>query len=180
MTTMSASTLQASATAEAPLQAARAAASERTAQHRLTPIAFVDTTAVLVFATQELMERAAKAAQQLSAAAAGRTASLGVVLAAMPKVPTDEVAQLVGVSVDRLIKWVHGEEQIPKAKEPRFSQLAEILRNVHGVLKPEATGAWLKTPLKELDGFTPLEAINKGRVDKVVKASRKYLDTTFA
>jgi len=108
-----------------------------------------------------------------------RMALLGVILGKLVDVPFDDVAVLVGMKAKRLTRVMHGEEQIPKLFDRRWDMLAEMLENLGAVLRSEATGRWLGTPIPRLEGRTPLDAIQRGGLEAVVAVTRSYLDPSF-
>lgn len=59
-------------------------------------------------------------------------------------------------------------------------RLQEIAENVLRVLKPEAFGRWMTTPIPALGGRTPFDAMLAGDMDAVVNVSRSYLDPSFS
>lgn len=109
-----------------------------------------------------------------------RSALLGVLLARLVDVPFEEVAELLRLRPQRLEKLMHGEEVVPKSAVGRWEAIAEILLNLHAVLRPEATVKWLRAPIPALDGRTPMAAIQKGDTAKVLEVARSYRDPSFA
>jgi len=115
-----------------------------------------------------------------STATVQRTTLLGVLLASMEYVPFEDVALLLKVKDNRLEKMMHGEETIPGSVEERWSALADVLRNLHTVLKPEATQKWLHTEIPAFDGRTPFDEIRRGRLERVLVLVRSYRDPSFS
>lgn len=129
---------------------------------------------------REFLLRAQKTRSQIGPASAGRTALLGLLLAALEDVPFEDTALLLGVKPRRLEKLMHGEEQVPEHFEGRWVEIVEILRHLHSVLRPAATGRWLRTSIPDLAGATPLSALQRGRSGDVLAVVRSYRHEAFA
>lgn len=128
----------------------------------------------------EMFERARNASKHLGASAMQRTVLLGVLLAELDGVPFDAAAEILKVKPARLAKMMHGEEQIPASREPRWQTLAESLHNLHGVIRREATWRWLNTEIPALGGRTPYNVIlRRGGPEQVKALTSRYLDRDF-
>lgn len=123
--------------------------------------------------------RARKMRSQSGAETVQRTALLGVVLAQLEGVPFDGVARLLNVKELRLTKFMHGEESIPRSFQDRWESLSELLEDLHFVLRPQATWKWLNTPILELGGRTPNDAITRGKLKAVSAVVQSYRDPSF-
>jgi len=106
-----------------------------------------------------------------------RTVSLSVLLAQMQGVTFDEAALLFGTSSKQLRRMVRFEITVPVRKyETRILMVAEIVRHLHRVLEPSATGRWLNTPIPALAQRTPAEAIRRSRIADVLNVTRSYVE----
>lgn len=127
----------------------------------------------------EDLDRHRRLQKQYGRASAGRMATLGVVLARLPGVSFEDTADLLGVRDVRLLKLMHGEEQITPQQDKKWLVLAQILENVHRVLDPEATARWLHTAIPALDGQTPLWMVQHNKAERVLAQTQAYLDPSF-
>lgn len=109
-----------------------------------------------------------------------RRATLGVVMAWLQGFELDEAAALIGTSSPRLVSWLHGEISIPRSKDARLKQIADVIRVLWNVLEPAATNRWFTTSVPDLDGMTPLEAFRRNRGEQVERVVRSYLETSFS
>jgi uncharacterized protein (DUF2384 family) len=133
----------------------------------------------------ETLERAQQIEKQYDSPAARlrvdqRVALLGVVMAELHDVPFEQKASILGVSARQLERMIHGDAPIPEKNANRWEVLAEILINLHRVLRPEATNRWLNTPIPDLGTRTPLEVIRRNDAGAVLEVTRSYLDTSFS
>lgn len=109
-----------------------------------------------------------------------RLALLGIVLARLEDVPFEDVGELLGVKPPRLEKMMRGEDQIPGSVIDRWKLIAEALENLHSVVKPKATGRWLRTKIPDLDGRTPLDVVAAGGHSRVRDLTARYRDPSFS
>lgn len=128
----------------------------------------------------DVMTRAGRVSKQHGPDTDQRVALLGILLAELRFVPFEDVATLLAVKPERLVKMMHGEEQVPSHKQRDWELLAQALHELHRVLRPEATGRWLRTEIPALSGQTPLRACAKGQLGRVANVVRAYLDPSFA
>ena len=76
---------------------------------------------------------------------------------------------------------MHGEAEVTVALGERWDSLARALRYLNAVLQPDATGRWLRTPILDLGGKTPLEISKRPRgADRLVELTRSYTDPSFS
>ncbi len=109
-----------------------------------------------------------------------RLVLLGLVLSALPEVPFDDVAALLGVNAARLERMMHGDESLPRKFDERWKTIVDILGVLHSVLKPSATGRWMNTPIPGLGGLSPLKAVDKGMAADVLAVVRAYREPSFS
>lgn len=128
----------------------------------------------------DVLMKAQRYSKQTGEKTAQRIALLGLLLAELEAVDFDDIALLLDVKTKPLQKMMHGEQQVPSGREARWEALAEVLHNLHRVLRASATGRWLHTSIPDLEGRTPLEAISRGQISRVVALTRSYLDPSFS
>jgi hypothetical protein len=126
------------------------------------------------------LERSRRLRKQWGRDSDERLALLGLVLAGLEDVPLEEAARLLDIRPVRLLKLMHGEEQIPASKVDRLEGLLETLGNLRAVLRPSATGRWFRTEMAELGGKTPLDFIEGGGLEHVREFTKKYRDSSFS
>jgi hypothetical protein len=123
--------------------------------------------------------RANKFRDNFSKNALDRLILLGILLADLREVPEETVVRLLDVNPQRLVSFVHGEATVPATTASRWKVLAEIVRNIHNVLRPDAVEQWLRTEIRDLGGKTPLALIEKGKAEAVLQLTKSYLDPSF-
>ncbi len=128
----------------------------------------------------EFLERSKRLAKQNGELTAQRLALLGIVLAALPGVEFADTCVLARASKpERLERMIHGEEQMTTRVAEQLEAVYRMLANLHRVLKPEATSQWLHTEIPTLGSMTPIDLIDRGRLDEVVRLTQSYLDPSF-
>ena len=129
----------------------------------------------------ELLTRARRQRAQVGAGSIERTVLLGIVLAGLENVPFEDAAALLDVKPARLEKMMHGDESIPDNRKDRWEQLAEVLRNLHSVVRADATWRWLNTAVPEFGGRTPREVARERRgLERLVELTIRYRDPSFS
>jgi hypothetical protein len=124
--------------------------------------------------------RADRLTKQWGPQTSERLALLGILLARLEGVPFEDVGELLGVKPPRLERMMRGEDQIPGSVVDRWQLVAEMLDNLHSVLKPRATGRWLRTNIPDLGGRTPLEVAASGGLPRVRDLTARYRDPSFS
>src|SRR4051812_972716 len=79
---------------------------------------------------EDLFQRAQKLAGQLQSRAIERTVLLGLLLAELDGVPFEAVAELLDTKPPKLLKMMHGLDQVPAAKERRWEAIAVSIQNL--------------------------------------------------
>jgi hypothetical protein len=128
----------------------------------------------------ETLDRARRMRSQFGPESAERVALLGILLARLEDVPFEDVAKLLDVKAPRLTKLMHGEEQVPARAADRWRILAEALEDLQAVLKPRATGRWLRTNIPALHGRTPLDVVSRGGLKAVRELAASYRSEAFS
>jgi hypothetical protein len=118
-----------------------------------------------------------KMANRLSSPMARRRASsLVVFMAHLQGISFDEAADLIGTSPEQLKREVQFQVTVSNRRLAKIKRLDEILQHLHRVLNPAATGRWLHTEVPDLNGLTPFEAIQKGRITAVLDLAHSYTE----
>jgi len=78
-------------------------------------------------------------------------------------------ARLVGVSERTVADWERA--ATPSASAQRaLKELGSVVLACERVMKPEFVGPWLVTAHTSLDGFKPIELIERGETERVLRA----------
>lgn len=129
---------------------------------------------------EKALTRALKSQKNVHPATRERAMALRYLAAKLEGLRFDELSGVVGTSSKRFSAYLHATQTVPKVMDERIELLAELLRNLHRVLEPSATGDWFRTPIPALGDVTPIEALhNKNRLHEVVAITRSYLDTDY-
>ncbi|NNN22065.1 MAG: hypothetical protein HKL80_08715 [Acidimicrobiales bacterium] len=114
---------------------------------------------------------------RLSNIGINRNVSLTVLLAQLQGVSFAEAAGLLGVQTTKLQRMTRLEDFVSESLlKKRILPLAEVLRNLHQVLEPRATGKWFNTQIPSLDNKTPAELIKKNKLNDLLKITRSYVE----
>lgn len=121
---------------------------------------------------------------RVNATAGGPGDNLGLrvrlIAAWMEGLDASEVAQALGFKEDGLRKILHGERKVQASRAGRVVVVAEILETLSRVLARPTTGRWFRTPIRDLGGLSPLEALKRHKADQVLAVVRSYLDTAYS
>lgn len=90
-----------------------------------------------------------------------------------------EIARLLGYQEDGLVKILHGKSKVQASKSTRIVKMAEVVRLLGEILRPEAVGRWFHTYVPAL-GSTPFDAIRRHRVDDVLRVVRGYSSPSYS
>lgn len=105
-----------------------------------------------------------------------RGSSLVVFLAHLQGISFAEAAALLGTSPEQLRREVQFQVTVSQRRLVKIKRLDEILRYLHRVLNPSATGRWLHTEVPDLNGMTPFEAIRRGKITAVLNLAHSYTE----
>ncbi len=75
-------------------------------------------------------------------------------------------ARLLGVSTKTASTLRSGKRPSPQVAR-RFTELERLLRALAEIVEENVVAEWLETPNEVLDGLKPLEAIERGEVDRI-------------
>ena len=108
-----------------------------------------------------------------------RQVTLRTAMASLEGMSIDEDATLFGVRSERLVRWIRGEDSIPRSSERRLNQMAELLRLIRHAVPEGHTRGWFFLNVPALDDRTPFDVLAEGDVDRVVSLARGYGDPSF-
>lgn len=75
-------------------------------------------------------------------------------------------SRLTGYSERAIAEWETGKEQSDSSRQ-RLTEIARLQQALLTVIPAEQIGAWLLLPNNSLDGFKPLEIIERGEIDRI-------------
>ena len=78
-------------------------------------------------------------------------------------------ARLVGVSERTVADWERASTPGASAKRA-LNELGSVVLACERVMKPESVGPWLVTANESLAGFKPIELIERGETERVLRA----------
>ena len=77
-------------------------------------------------------------------------------------------SRLTGYSERAIAEWETGKEQSDSSRQ-RLTEIVRLQQALLTVIPAEQIGAWLLLPNDSLDGFKPLEVIERGEIDRIWK-----------
>jgi len=84
--------------------------------------------------------------------------------------PREVFGRLVNVSV-RTIAEVESNQKAPEKLLRNYIEVKRLCDSLMEVVEPASLGEWMGTPNVALDGFKPLEVIERGEIDRLWKIS---------
>jgi transcriptional regulator with XRE-family HTH domain len=78
----------------------------------------------------------------------------------------EAVARLTGYSSRAIADWASG-KPLSQSSAQRVTEIERLCEALAKVVKAESIGRWLQTPNDAFDGSTPLQAIERGEVDRL-------------
>src|SRR5262245_44375895 len=75
-------------------------------------------------------------------------------------------SRLTGYSERAIAEWESGKEQSDSSRQ-RLMEIHRLREALTLVVPTEQVGSWLLEPNKALDGFKPLEIIERGEIDRI-------------
>lgn len=129
--------------------------------------------------TEDQVAKAMRKLHQTNPATQQRVHTLRLVMAGLEGITFEEAASVLGARPDRLARWLHETDSIPRSRDSHLADLHEMLRLLHQLVPRSNTGRWLRLHVPALDG-TPLEALIAGRVGDVLRVTQRYTESSFA
>lgn len=77
-------------------------------------------------------------------------------------------SRLTGYSERAIAEWESGKEQSDSSRQ-RLTEIHRLRQSLLEVIPAEQVGAWLLEPNDALNGFKPLEVIERGEIDRLWK-----------
>ncbi len=75
--------------------------------------------------------------------------------------------RLLGVSLRKLADLEHGRAALSEPTRRRLREAQRLFDGLSDVVTSDAIGPWIQTPNPSLDGFKPLELIERGETDRI-------------
>jgi DNA-binding transcriptional regulator YiaG len=75
-------------------------------------------------------------------------------------------SRLTGYSERAIAEWESGKEQSDSSRQ-RLTEIHRLRQALVHVIPAEQVGTWLLAPNDALDGFKPLEIIERGEIDRI-------------
>jgi transcriptional regulator with XRE-family HTH domain len=75
-------------------------------------------------------------------------------------------SRLTGYSERAIAEWEAGKEQSDSSRQ-RLTEIHRLRQSLVEVIPEEQIGIWLMEPNEALDGFKPLEVIERGEIDRI-------------
>lgn len=79
------------------------------------------------------------------------------------------IAEATGAKPSTVRGWLAGRSEPTGARAQRLIELAEMVRRLGRVLRPESIALWLQRPVLALDDAKPIELIAHGEYRRVAK-----------
>ncbi|MDI6892838.1 MAG: helix-turn-helix transcriptional regulator [Actinomycetota bacterium] len=81
----------------------------------------------------------------------------------------DMMASLIDASAASVSRWLKGKSSPQKVYQERILELQYVDEELKKSLKEEYIPRWLDTPIDYLGGDRPIDALKKGKHDKVLQ-----------
>lgn len=75
-------------------------------------------------------------------------------------------SRLTGYSERAIAEWESGKEQSDSSRQ-RLTEIHRLQQSLAEVMPSEEIGSWLLWPNEALDGFKPLEVVERGEIDRI-------------
>lgn len=79
------------------------------------------------------------------------------------------IASATGAKPSTVRGWLAGRSEPTGARAERLIELAEMIKRLAQVVRPESIPVWLQRPVLALDDEKPIELIARGEYRKVAK-----------
>lgn len=91
-----------------------------------------------------------------------------------------EAARVVGIAPDNLTRILHGELRLQPSTHDRIKRVLNMTLALRALLHDDDLATWFRTPVPVLKGDTPLEALRKGKLDRLERVVSSYFDEQYA
>jgi transcriptional regulator with XRE-family HTH domain len=80
-----------------------------------------------------------------------------------------QIAAAIGADESTLHRWRSGESEPRSVFRSRMDALHEFQQELFDLVAPGAARQWLRTPVPALDGQTPLNLLDQGRIEPLTR-----------
>jgi transcriptional regulator with XRE-family HTH domain len=80
-----------------------------------------------------------------------------------------QIAAAIGADESTLHRWRSGESEPRSVFRSRMDALHEFQQELLDLVAPGAARQWLRTPVPALDGRTPLDLLDQGRIEPLMR-----------
>jgi transcriptional regulator with XRE-family HTH domain len=80
-----------------------------------------------------------------------------------------QIAAAIGADESTLHRWRSGESEPRSVFRSRMDALHEFQQELLDLVAPGAARQWLRTPVPALDGRTPLDLLDQGRIEPLTR-----------
>ncbi len=87
----------------------------------------------------------------------------------MARLSDRAIAAATGAKPSTVRGWLSGRSEPTGARAERLIELAEMVKRLAVVLRPESISVWLQRPILALDDEKPIELIARGEYRRVAK-----------
>jgi hypothetical protein len=78
-------------------------------------------------------------------------------------------SRLLGYSERAIAAW-EGGKPLSGPSRQRMIELERLLKGLRDIMQDDFVSTWLQTPNNAFDGLKPLEAIERGHIDRIWRA----------
>lgn len=90
-----------------------------------------------------------------------------------------EVANLLGTRPETVSRWNQGRAYPQRKKEKTLLELEYIVDQLSDFYEPNEARLWIFSPQKHLEGCSPAELIQEGRIDEVMHLVNQLRDAVY-
>ncbi len=90
-----------------------------------------------------------------------------------------EVANLLGTRPETVSRWNQGRAYPQPSKEKTLLELEYIVDQLSDFYEPNEARQWIFSPQKHLEGRSPAELIQEGRIDDVMHLVNQLRDAVY-
>lgn len=78
-----------------------------------------------------------------------------------------EMARAIGISLRKLSALETQKQKQSAEDRRRYTELDRLREGLGGIMQPEGLGDWLRAPNEYFDGFSPMELLQRGEIDRI-------------
>lgn len=91
-----------------------------------------------------------------------------------------EAARVAGLKPSHMARILHGDLLLQPSKAIQVDRMLVLTQRLALTLQEDAIGEWFMTEIPALGDLTPLQAIERHRIDDVEKVVESYLDFSYS